>query len=114
MWDWQAPEKRTQQEQQVRAAVASSSVASAEGTREAMLWRQISRTLGERHREKERKYAFCPNMRPIGLSASGVQTKGFRDALHAFGRGLTEMDRMQVRERLSVELLRWRARLYGH
>ena len=114
MWDWQAPEKRAQQEQQVRAAVSASSVASAASARKAMLWRQISRTLGERHREKERKYAFCPNMRPIGLSASGVQTKGFRDALHAFGRGLTEMDRMQVRERLSVELLRWRARLYGH
>ena len=45
---------------------------------------------------------------------SGSGTKGFRDALHVFGRGLTEMDRMQVRERLSVELLRWRARLYGH
>ena len=113
-WEWQASEKRAQQNQQVAAMIQSTGMAGAIDARRAMLWRQMSQTLGERRREKERKYQFCMNMRAIGLSASGVQTKGFRDALHAFGRSLTELDRMRVREQLSVELLRWRARLYGH
>lgn len=113
-WEWQASEKRAQQNQQVAAMIQSTGMAGAVDARRTMLWRQMSQTLGERRREKERKYQFCMNMRAIGLSASGVQTKGFRDALHAFGRSLTELDRMRVREQLSVELLRWRARLYGH
>ncbi|WFD17792.1 hypothetical protein MCAP1_000001 [Malassezia caprae] len=88
VWEWQAPEKRAQQDQQVEAMVSTTGVSSAADARRAVLWRQITQTLGEKRRKKERKYSFCHHVRAIGLSASGVQTKGFRDALRAFGRGL--------------------------
>ncbi|WFD19733.1 hypothetical protein MCAP1_001969 [Malassezia caprae] len=74
MWEWQAPEKRAQQDE------------------------QITQTLGEKRRKKERNYSVCYYVRAIGLSASGLQIKGFRDTLRAFGQGLTEIDRAPARE----------------
>lgn len=104
-WVDRSERRRERRAKLYRETLQQGNLEQVAGSERGRLWSQISRELGERDRRKRDKYRCCPELQTIGLSESGVQWKRAREALQAFGQGLTDWDRRQVRERLSVELV---------